>query len=215
MINDNNCYILLFLNKWGCIMDKEYELMSKKLQAMIKLDKYPVSVKLFENIDDVDKLLDKFQGKLKHCGMVYEVATKHNSFYATLDEYLCPRGATALGLIDAKLGDVPKVDPIINAVGYAPLDNSPFKPDVIVVYCTPIQAMNLTQLLRQTTGKRFNADFAGIQSLCSDIVAKPFISQQSNMSLGCNGSRADTDIKDEEVIIGLTFDDLKAITDFV
>lgn len=194
---------------------KDYEKLSEILQKQFELDKSPVAVKLYEYERDVDGSLKKFDGKERHCGMIYEAATNKTQFYATVDEYSCPNGAAALGLMDLQLKNVPQIDPIIEAVAYSPLEQARFKPDVIVLYVTPIQIMKVSQVLRRSAGKRFTGDFSGIQSLCADVVSKPYLTSESNLSVGCNGSRGFTDIKDEELIVGLTLEDAKSIVDFV
>lgn len=200
----------MFANK-----QEDYEKISQKLQTMFEIDKSPVSVKLYEYKDEASEVLSKYEGKERHCGMVYEVAKNKSVFYATYDEMSCPNGAIALGLLDAKLIDgVPKVDPIIEAVGYAPLEKSPFIPDSIVLYCNPIQIMKISQILRQATGKRLKGDFGGIASLCADVVSKPFLTNESNVSFACNGSRGFTDIADGELVIGLTIEDVLSLVNY-
>lgn len=194
---------------------EDYEIISKKLQVMFELDKSPVSVKLYEYEEEASEILPKYDGKERHCGMVYDVAKNKSVYYATLDEIKCPNGAAALGLLDANLPEnVPQIDPVMKAVGYAPLEKSPFKPDSVVLYCNPIQIMKITQILRQASGKRLTSDFGGIASLCADVVAKPYLTSQSNVSFGCNGSRGYTDINDGELVIGLTMEDILSIVNY-
>lgn len=194
---------------------EDYNEISKKLQVMFELDKSPVSVKLYEYEEEASEVLPKYDGKERHCGLVYETAKNKTQCYVTYDELACPNGAIALGLLDAKLiKGVPKVDPIMKAVGYAPLEKSPFKPDAVVLYCNPIQIMKISQILRQATGKRLQADFGGIASLCADVVSKPYLTNESNVSFACNGSRGFTDIDDNELVIGLTMEDVLSLVNY-
>ena len=195
---------------------KDYEAISQKLQLMFELDKSPVSIKLYEYKDEINgKELQKHDKKERHCEMLYDVAKNKSKFYATLDEYACTKGAATLGLMDLELIDgIPKVDPIIEAVGYAPLEESPFEPDSVVLFCNPIQIMKISKILMQATGKRLKSDFAGTSSLCADVVSKPYLTNESNVSFGCNGSRGFTDIDDNELVIGLTMDDILSIVNY-
>jgi uncharacterized protein (DUF169 family) len=43
---------------------------------------------------------------------------------------------------------------------------------------------------------------AGIQSVCSDATAQPYLSGTANFSLGCDGSRKFSGIVDEEMVMG-------------
>lgn len=192
-----------------------YNKISKKIQIMFQLDKSQVAVKLYENEEEAKEILTKYDGKQRHCGMVYDVAKNKTTYYATSDEMLCPNGAAALGLMDANLPEgIPKIDPIMEAVAYAPLEKCKFKPDSIIIYANATQIMNITQILRQATGKRMQADFGGTISICADIVSKPYLTKKSNVSFACNGSRGFTDIKPEEAVIGLTMEDILSIVNY-
>jgi uncharacterized protein (DUF169 family) len=76
-------------------------------------------------------------------------------------------------------------------------------PDIVVIIGTPAQAMKVAQTIVYTLGGRVESYFSGIQSVCADAVARPFISKRANITMGCDGSRQNADIKDEELIIGL------------
>ena len=156
-------------------------------------------------------------------------------FYATAEEQMCKGGSAALGLEEPpekiKTGEfyyglgrfssvgsarttmksIPKVDTPMYALVYAPLEKANFDPDVIVIITTPAQAMILSQALVYTMGGRVEVDFAGIQSICADAVAGPFTRRQPNITLGCSGSRSYADVKDDEVIIGLTGENIGCV----
>lgn len=188
--------------------------LSEKLFALVKMEKEPVAVKVYENEEDAKKELPKYDSKARHCEIVYEVSTQKKSFYTTAEEQACPNGMASLGLVDREIPNVPRIAPLKQAIGYAPLSEAKFKPDVIVIYALPVQALTVAQFYRTATKKRFEADFNGTASLCADVVAKPY-NGKSNMSLGCNGSRNYSDIKDEEMVIGLTLEDAEAIVKFI
>ncbi|MCD7781530.1 MAG: DUF169 domain-containing protein [Methanosphaera sp.] len=213
-----------------CKID-DYKTVAKQLTDLVGLDKSPVAVKLVSSLEDVGDL-PKIDDKIRHCEMVYKAASEKKVFYATLDEQLCQGGAAALGLRDFpkplitgkkyyslgrfasegsakhELDQVPKVDTIMEAVCYAPLEDAPFEADVVVLYCRPDQALKVAQANGYVLGKRFEASFAGIQSICADVVAKPYVDKEPNMSLGCGGSRKFTDIKPEELVVGLNMENL-------
>ena len=52
-------------------------------------------------------------------------------------------------------------------------------------------------------GGRITGSCAGIQSICSDAAALPYLSGQPNFSLGCDGSRKYSGIADNEMVIGI------------
>ncbi|RPH74218.1 hypothetical protein EHM76_03920, partial [bacterium] len=52
-------------------------------------------------------------------------------------------------------------------------------------------------------GGRIIGSCAGIQSVCSDAAAQPYLSGRPNFSLGCDGSRKFSGIADDEMVIGI------------
>ena len=71
--------------------------------------------------------------------------------------------------------------------------------------------MKIAQKLRRNAGKRTVGDFSGVQSLCADVVSKPFLTNESNMSVGCGGSRGFKNIDPDELVVGLTLSDAESI----
>ncbi|OED30645.1 DUF169 domain-containing protein [Methanosphaera sp. WGK6] len=193
---------------------RDYERISGKLKILFKLDKSPVAVKLYKSENDVKKILPKFEDKAKHCQLTYISAQNKKSFYATVNEVDCKSGAGSLGLLDVPNLKVPKAEPINEAVAYAPLENATFEPDVVILYCNVMQAFDFITLYRRSTGKRLQPDLAGTQALCSESVIIPKETKKPNISFGCPGSRAFSDLKEDELIISLTVDDAEIISNF-
>ena len=107
--------------------------------------------------------------------------------------------------------EIPKIDPIMKAMIYAPLEDVKFDPDVIVIICKPAQAMKLSQALVYTSGGRVEVDFSGIQSVCADAVAGPFTKNTPNITLGCSGSRQFAGMEEDEVIVGMNGENIGCI----
>lgn len=211
---------------------ENFKEISEKFQSLLNLTKSPVAVKLFFDEEDAAEVLPKAEDKIRHCQRIFKAANDKVSCYATLEEQQCQGGAAVLGLRDwpealetgkkyyslgrfasrgsgiHELDQVPKVEVPIKAVGYAPLEDAKFEADVIVMYAIPEQAMRIAQANGYVLGKRFNANFAGIQSMCADVVAGPYINKEPNMSMGCDGSRGTTSVSPDELIVGLTAENL-------
>jgi uncharacterized protein (DUF169 family) len=203
-----------------------YDFIAQKIKDHLGLEKSPVAIKFVLREEDLPEGIPKIEENIRHCEMVQK-ASQGNAFYATAEEQMCKGGAAAVGLQEApekvKTGEfylstgrfssigaakrtmdaIPKIDPIMYALVYAPLETANFDPDVIVIIASPAQAMKLAQALVYTLGGRVEADFSGIQSICADAVAGPFLRKTANFTLGCTGSRKFADIKDDEVIVGL------------
>jgi uncharacterized protein (DUF169 family) len=217
----------------GCDVNG-YEDLSMKIKNKLGLEKSPVAIKLVLKEEDIPEGISKIEKNIRHCEMV-QMASQGNTFYATAEEQSCKGGAGAIGLMEppekvksgemyysldrfSSLGSakrtvdaIPKIDPIMKAIAYAPLETTPFDPDVVVIICNPNQAMQLAQAMVYTLGGRFEADFAGIQSICGDAVAGPYTTKKPNITLGCSGSRKFADIKPDEVIVGMNGENIGCV----
>ena len=217
----------------SCDVNSYMEL-SQKIKDKLGLEKSPVAIKLVINEDDIPDGIPKIGEKLRHCAMVQKAA-QGATFYATVEEESCKGGAGAIGLMKmpekvntgemyhslgrfSTLGAskrtvnaIPKIEPIMNAIAYAPLETAPYDPDVVVIICNPQQAMQLAQAIVYTLGGRIEADFAGVQSICADAVAGPYTTKKPNITLGCSGSRKNADIKPDEVIFGLNGENIGCV----
>lgn len=189
----------------------DYKELSDKIRAFVQMEKEPVAIKIYDNEEDAKGELPKYEGQAKHCQLVSDASIKNESYYATVEEINCPNGQLALGLIEKTIDVLPQIPPVKAAIGYSPLCNTKFTPDVILIYAMPSQAFKVAQLFKTKLKTRFEANFNGTASLCADAVSYPYISGKSNMTLGCMGSRKFSDIKDEEMVIGLTLSDAECI----
>lgn len=207
-------------------MNEQYAALSDKLESILGLKGAPVAVKLIRTSRDVPHGLDHLNEVLRHCEMVQK-ARRGSKFYASVEQHACKGGAGMLGVIDIpeniksgefyyKLGRfasvehagetmhaVPGVDFKVYATAYAPLAETPFTPDVVVMVVNPRQAMMIGQANVYELHSRNTADFSGIQSLCGDAVAAPLLRDSINFTLGCSGSRKYAKVSEDELIVGV------------
>ncbi|MCL2141424.1 MAG: DUF169 domain-containing protein [Methanimicrococcus sp.] len=208
-----------------------------EFKKLLHLDGSPVAVKLIPagKEGEIPSRYQKLDRQLRHCQIVDHVRRTGDCFYTTAGEHLCNGGAAALGLgklpekvktgefycdglkqfetIEAAKKTVDMIsflEPFSNAIVlYAPLESTPFEPDVIIFICKPKQAMLLTQGYLYKDGGRIHAEFSGKQSVCSDAVAQVVKSGQPNVTIGCGGSRSYAKIMDEEMLYSFPFKDIE------
>ena len=197
------------------------------IESKIKLDAKPVAMKLIKTEDDLLEGYDLIDEKIRHCEMVRK-ASLGSKFYSTLEEQMCLGGAGAIGLRDMppklangekyfSLGRFQDLETAKNLTSklsviedehwgiiYAPLDEADFEADVIEIITEPVGGMKLAQSIVYKTGEKIEPSFAGIQSLCGDAFANPYITDGINFTLGCDGSRKAADIKDNEMAVGIS-----------
>ena len=202
--------------------------------SKVKLITKPVAMKLIKGEDEIPEGFDLIDEKVRHCEMVRK-ASFGEKFYSTVEEQMCLGGAGAIGLRDMpeKLANGEKyfslgrfkdletaksltaklsiVEDEYWGMLYAPLDEADFKADVIQIITEPVGGMKLAQSIVYATGDKVNPSFAGIQSLCGDAFANPYIEGGVNFTLGCDGSRKAADIKDNEMTIGISADKIDEV----
>ena len=197
------------------------------IASKVKLTCKPVAMKLINGEDEVPEGYGLIGEKVRHCEMVRK-ASLGEKFYSTVEEQMCLGGAGAIGLRDmpeklangekylslGRFKDLETAKSLTAKLSivkdrywgmiYAPLDEADFEADVIQVITEPVGGMKLAQSIVYATGDKINPSFAGIQSLCGDAFANPYIDGGVNFTLGCDGSRKAADIKDNEMTIGIS-----------
>ncbi|EHQ34233.1 protein of unknown function DUF169 [Methanoplanus limicola DSM 2279] len=216
----------------------DYEAISKTLIDNLHLRIKPVAVKFAKSEDAIPENVPEIEEAARHCQMVVSAGKEDKIFYAKPDKHLCAGGAWALGLKELtptlqsgefyyKLGkfdtwaacsrtisSIPRIknpvgdEPVTYASLYAPLDKTPFDPHVVVVIAQPIALLKFAQSSLYHTGGRIYSEFSGIQSVCADACAQPYMTGNSNVSLGCDGSRKFSGIDDDLMVMGIPVEKL-------
>ncbi len=212
--------------------------MGRELIDIFNLDTSPVSISLIPSTHDVPEGIQRLEDASRHCQMIDNVRREGISYYTLVDDHKCKGGAAAIGLCamtqSLETGDfyyklkrfntinaarrtmqqIPVIPPeSIKSLVYAPLEKTSLAPDVVVIISNPEKIMKISQGLLYKHGGRVNASFAGIQSLCADSVAQPYLYGTAGVTIGCSGSRKYTQIKDSEMIIGIPAEQLEDLVE--
>ena len=211
---------------------------SETLKKYLKLTGSPVAFRFVTKKEDIPAGMQELDRTIRHCAMVGLARKEGRIFYSPSARHECNGGAWALGLREIteslkngdfyfKLGKfessaackrtidrVPHLDTNETfATLYAPLEKTPFDPQVVLIVANAWSMLKLAQSSLFRMGGRINAEFAGIQSVCSDACAQTYLNGQVNFSLGCDGSRKFSGIEDGEMVIGIPAELLPEITE--
>jgi len=198
------------------------------LKKYLKIDGSPVALRFATKKEDIPQGMPEIDKIIRHCAMVGLARKEGRIFYATASKHECNGGAWSLGLKELtetlktgdfyyKLGKFESsaackrtIDRVAHlnpgetyATMYAPLEKAPFTPQVIVLVTNPWSMLKLVQSSLFRMGGRIHAEFAGIQSVCADACAQPYLTGKVNFSLGCDGSRKFSGIEDSELVMGI------------
>lgn len=205
-----------------------YAEIAETLKKTLNLRGSPVAVKLAKSPEAIPDGVGPIDDTVRHCQMVSRARLNGEIFYATADKHVCMGGAWALGLKELtkslrtgefyyKLGkfeswaacmrtiqQVPHVPELETyATVYAPLEKTPFDPHVVIIVAEPRAMLKLAQATLYRLGGRIESSMSGIQSVCADATAQPYLTGRINYSLGCDGSRRFSGIEDAELVIGI------------
>lgn len=93
----------------------------------------------------------------------------------------------------------------------APLAKTVRDPEVVVFTGTPEQMMWLCMSMSYYTGHRFDFHASGFNSMCVEAVLYPLMDGEPNITFGCYGCRAATDIAEDMMFMGVPTDRLETI----
>jgi uncharacterized protein (DUF169 family) len=218
----------------------DYAESSEIVSTSLKMKGTPVALGFATTKDEIPPGMPEIDKTIRHCMMVNLARNEGKIFYSPSDKHECNGGAWALGLKDLtpalktgkfyfKLGKFASItsskrtmDSIPHlstgetyATLYAPLEKTPFTPQVILIITNPWTMLKLAQSSIFRLGGRVRAEFSGIQSVCSDAVAQTYLTGKPNFSLGCDGSRTFSGIPDDEMVMGFPAEMLPEIVDAV
>jgi len=204
-----------------------YPAAAEALKKALSLSGSPVAIKLARTKEDVPAGIPEQKETVRHCQMVNLARKEGAVFFAPSEKHQCNGGAWALGLREItpslqsgehyfRLGKFESLSsgkrtmdriPHLRAgetfaTVYAPLEKTPFDPDVVVIVTSPRNMLKLAQSSLFRLGGRISAEMAGIQSVCSDTTAQPYLTGKACFSLGCDGSRKYSGIADDEMVMG-------------
>jgi len=201
---------------------------AETLKKLLRLSGSPVAFRFATKKEEIPEGMQKLDKTIRHCTMIGLARKEGKIFYSISDNHECNGGAWSLGLreitetlkngdfyfklgkFDSSAACTRTIDRVARlnpgetyATLYAPLEKTPFDPQVVVIVASPWAMLKLSQSTLFRVGGRINAEFSGIQSVCADACAQTYLNGKVNFSLGCDGSRKFSGIEDGEMVMGI------------
>lgn len=97
--------------------------------------------------------------------------------------------------------------PDTQAVFFFPydFDEENLIPDVIVLSVRPVELTRIIQAYQYNTGKRVIANMGGLRVVNSDLIVRPYLTQEMNVSTYCLGARLIAQYEGDRMGIGMPF----------
>lgn len=197
------------------------------LKSILQLRWHPVAVTLIKAGDPYPEGVRIPAERMRYC-QAMNAARRGVSLLMPANRHSCPDGTSILGLtgVPPKLasGEIyilfHKLDtqeaaarmvnerPMLpartnDATCVCPLDDAHAPAQVVAVYGNPEQMMWLSMATSYYTGHRHDFHASGYNSHCVEVTLLPLTSKQINISFGCYGGRASSDMSDDLMVMGI------------
>jgi uncharacterized protein (DUF169 family)/NAD-dependent dihydropyrimidine dehydrogenase PreA subunit len=207
----------------------DHQQLSQSLKQILGLRWSPVAVKMRAPGEEVPPGLMEPPQPLRHCQSIM-AARRGNCLHMPPSKHACPDGAGILGLVEMspklqsgelyllfkKLPDLECARKMIasrpqfpagsySSTMLAPLDQAAFEPDVVIFTIWPEQAMWLCCASTYATGDRQVFHTSGYNATCADLTVKVMQTGSMNISFGCYGSRASSEMDDFELYVSVPY----------
>ncbi len=207
-------------------IQQEYAQLQRTIMEALDLRWQPVAVSLIE----ADELLPDVpipSENLRFCQSM-NAARRGASILMPPHRHSCPDGTSIFGMtgVPPKLatGEIyvlfhkvetaeaaarmvaerPTLPPKSRRATYvAPLAATVRVPEVVVFTGTPEQMMWLSMSMSYYTGHRHDFHASGFNSMCVEAVLLPLSNDEPNITFGCYGCRAATDVGDDMMFMGV------------
>jgi len=139
-------------------------------------------------------------------GFVYAPRQSGHREFSLFGEEDCGRYET-LQAAQTAIAGMPVIPPVMQAVYYyhPVLSGVDAEPDLVHLYCTPLQAMRLIAGYCYPTGNRFTMSCIGIRGVSCDMTALPYVNDDINGTFLCLGARAITGWEEGYVGFGMPY----------
>ena len=194
----------------------------------LRLRTDPVGVKLFKSLDEVPSSISKVPDRLTLCQLSTLARLHGLTYYATVNDIACKRGAGSLGLREISEEEctmedayahtvnletarklykfIPMLPPNSSkAVLMGPLRELPIEPDAVLVVGNPGQMLKVVEGYVWSRGEPLTLSSTGVHGICGDGIARALISGRISLSLPCGGARRVGLYIDEEMVAAVPF----------
>lgn len=211
--------------------------LAKYLYCALGTDKKPVGINFLHSRELYQQsTVPEVRSKISYCSMV-KLTTLGNSFKTCLEKSLCPGATRALGL--EKPDDLAKagkryyrlgmydslctaknvyknanlLDHEVFGIQVQPLEKCEDNPDVVLLILNPYQAMRVIQGYTYHFGLSGNIRLSGNQGVCLECTARPYETNDINISMLCSNTRFSAKWRESELGLGIPFNKFDMVVD--
>ena len=218
----------------------KYNELGKKMEQQLRLNTYPLAVKMLENQDEVPETafrpLERFGKCLSTC-QAFALSRRYGETVAQLFEDMwCPEPVIGFGLAEPPeyffegktryphgvksleaganwAREFPRFETgkYVGVVS-APLTTADFEPDVAIVYCDSAQLLRLLLGLAYEDGRDITTVLGG-HSACVYAVVPAMLKEECQASVPCRGDRGYAGTQDYEMIFTIPRNQIERVVE--
>jgi uncharacterized protein (DUF169 family) len=230
-LDDDNGSPPMLLNQDEQTRYKEY---ASVLDGVLKLRWKPVAVTLIGKGEPLPHVAVP-RVRLRYCQSLI-MARRGKQILMPPSSHACPDGTSILGLtkippklasgdIYTKLGKLASKEAAqtlvngrsnlpeesIRATLVTPLDDPVMRADIVVIIAPPETMMWLSMASTYFTGRRMNFHMGSYNAQCLETTVYPYTTREINLSLGCYGCRAISDLSDDLMFMGIPLEKMEQL----
>lgn len=193
---------------------KKNEELSKKFRKFFQLPTSPVGIK----ISDKETKRSRPKTPSLFCRFVRKAAHEGESYLITENDLHNFTARVILGFTEPKYVDIyPRVKPAqTKSVSVAPLEKIEQEPDVVVTITDPARMMQIIQVLYRATRKRLEPSMTcEASAIAGEATALPYMKKKPNLTLLCGGARGIAEYNENELAIGIPFNQFIKLVDLL
>jgi len=218
----------------------KYNEYGKRLEEQLRLNTYPLAIKMLENPEDIPEEAIRPQKNLRKCLSTCQTFALSRRFGETVaqlfEDMWCPEPVIGFGLAEPPKyffegktrcpGGVKDLEAGTNwarefprfeygkyvGVVSAPLTTATFEPDVAVIYCDSAQLLRLLLGLAYEDGRDITTVLGG-HSACVYAVVPSMLKGECQASVPCRGDRGYAGTQDYEMIFTIPRDQIGRVVE--
>ena len=90
-------------------------------------------------------------------------------------------------------------------------DDTEVEPDVVVLAVRPVELTRIIQAYQFQTGNRVTASMGGLRVVNSDLMVRPYLTQEMNISTYCLGARLIGQFEADRLGIGMPYSQFEQV----
>ncbi|AGI47470.1 archaeal conserved hypothetical protein [Thermoplasmatales archaeon BRNA1] len=201
---------------------------AEKLKSTVRFAREPVAIKLIREGEEFPACCKRPAEQMSHCQAVF-AASRGECLNMYAEDQACHVGSSALGMAEtpekvatgefhSKMGMHDSAEAAAKMISdravvpfktlgeaVCPLKDADFVPDVVAFIDIPERCYWFVPLETAETGGRAQFSTSPFQCACEDVTAQPVCTGKPNISMGCFGCRKKTDMKPEEMAVGIPY----------